>query len=276
MRISSLAVGATGTIFALISIRSLAVAQVVGCDAINVDCPNKGDHDNGQACVYPDSGLGIASLNSSFSPDGPITWTLRTVSSKNSRYHTIYDKTLLIGSPPSLNFALDPGFQACSLFFFNVTPALQPPPNFTDYAIFQCDTVLGNGCQQALLAQARVELNRALDDSTNESSQNVCDSASVSIRRQLPTQCQIPDGRSSWGFLSAYSLSNPVHIQNPLHMLIPKQVSPVQRNIEPWNNRAATLRLARTTISAMSIMPGLTRTLAMKTKSHAGSQELPQ
>jgi hypothetical protein len=100
------------------------------------------------------------SFNSNVTSDGPLSWTVISGQDGHGPEGKPWSyRGLWLGSPPSVNFLDVSGYGACAIQLYNITPALQLPSGFTDYANFGCHTVLG---------QARAELLRTLNDNTTD------------------------------------------------------------------------------------------------------------
>lgn len=221
----------------LLSSRSTASAQLLGCDAVGcpVDEYRRANCEVGNATL---NAVGIANVTTSLSRE-PLTWTLGLQELDNNGTAPSFDRNYYLGTPPSLK--LD-DITGCALFFEGVSANLTAP-NADQLDKFTCSDSLAESCITDLTAQAQSTF-KALNNGT-ATGPALCNQLRDSLANQAPSTCN--GVRGSWGAIATQRTSPP-----PLQIPEQESNSPQPCPISPYPAQNATPRLARTTPSRSS------------------------
>jgi len=203
----------------LLSSRSTASAQLLGCDAVGcpVDEYRRANCEVGNATL---NAVGIANVTTSLSRE-PLTWTLGLQEVDNNGTAPSFDRNYYLGTPPSLKLDDTTG---CALFFEGVSANLTAP-NADQLDNFTCSDSLAESCIADLTAQAHSTF-KALNNGT-ATGPALCNQLRDSLANQAPSTCN--GVRGSWGAIAAQRTSpslSPPPLQNPSKKLT--RTSPVQ------------------------------------------------
>ena len=193
MRPTSLSFGLTIAAFLLLNFAKFTSGQIAGCDADGITCYNRTSKVKDGICSYDatKTGIGIVSLNSNITSDGPLTWTLSEYDA-TPKLGPFTGRDFYLGSPASLNFEHVTDFGACAFTLrSNVTAALQLPSGFNDFGGFSCDSVMSQTCAEDVTIMVRDELQRLLDGNGTELiGHSVCDTIVRNLFEQpYPDSC---------------------------------------------------------------------------------------
>ena len=186
------------------------MAQLSGCDVVN--CPT--DQFREVHCTVANttsSAIGIASLNTTISPAGPLTWTVGLSTSPGANISTpsAYDRNYFLGTPPSLDIA-NPTFNSCGLFFEGIAPHLTfPGSNDSDTSIGTCANAMTPLCVDDLLAQAKAILLDVTTGPMKVNSTAVCVALSANMTNNAPSSCKVAT-EGKWGLVLARGRHSPL------------------------------------------------------------------
>jgi hypothetical protein len=179
----------TTLLFTLSTVRRSA-AQILGCDSDGIDCST--DDKNARGICQPKltkDGVGIVSFDSTITSNGPLTWTL-TISDQKIAWEEYTDRSIWLGTPPSLNFSGISDFGGCSVSMGNITGALQLPPGFSGFESFGCGTVMGESCVQDLVSRVHQELTDIVQGGTLDGHASPCTLLVDRLKgAQFPSSC---------------------------------------------------------------------------------------
>ena len=185
-------------------------SKIVGCD--DVKCPTEGHPSGTIACSNANDGVGVASIESKVSDDGPLTWTVRgeTISRPNGSSGWIsYRKTFHLATPPSLDLN-NGSFHGCSFLFSGITTVLQIDDGFHGWSKFECDTVMGDSCTKDMVTQIKTNLTSLLNTKPKLSELTLCGGLREFMEQApLPDSCGAEGRLRRWGPIAEKSTPFP-------------------------------------------------------------------
>jgi hypothetical protein len=190
MRADTFSLATIITLLSTLSTVRRSAAQILGCDGDGIDCSTNDKNAKGicQPKLTKD-GVGIVSFDSNITTDGPLTWTL-TISDQKTAGEEYTDRSIWLGTPPSLNVSRISHFGGCSVSMGNVTSALQLPPGFSGLEGFGCGTVMGESCAQSLVSRVHQELAEIVQNGTLDGHASPCTLLVDRLQgAQFPSSC---------------------------------------------------------------------------------------
>lgn len=138
----------------------------------------------------------------------------------------LYERDFFLGAPRSLDLSGNKTDyttfqqpQACSLFFDGIAPQLKFRGIDPQHDQGTCVDALSARCVADLQDQAKFELSKIFNSSSNDTIKNstspipsICDTLSVSLRDTAPSSCNLASG-SHWGSVLSRSLTGPASAQ---------------------------------------------------------------
>lgn len=214
MRVAAFFLTSLATLLFALNVVRPATAQVVGCNGEGIDCST--DDKDAKGICQPrltKDGIGIVSFDSNITSDGPLTWTL-TTSEQKTAGEEYTDRSIWLGTPPSLNVSDISDFGGCSVSMGNITSSLQLPPGFNDYENFGCGNVMGEGCVQDLVSRVNQELAIIVQNGTLDGHTSPCTLIVDRLQGvQLPNSCG--EILRTQGLTSQYLFENAMGISPP-------------------------------------------------------------
>ncbi|EHY55753.1 hypothetical protein HRR83_009191 [Exophiala dermatitidis] len=178
-------------------------SQLVGCDVLGCQTDSGCTLGN-----ITSSYIGTTSVNSTVSPNAPLTWTVgaSTQGNSSSSAQVHFIKNFYLGYPPSLDLANTSDFAGCTLFFEGIARSIVLNGT-SEYGSVTCGQTLGDGCVSDLQAQAQ-QKTQELYNARNGDSSSVCAGLQSALQTQPPASCQ-STATVTWGNVVAKEITGP-------------------------------------------------------------------